>query len=63
MSQFSFTASLESEALTAPQAPGTNALVQNPFAFDAVAGAEPLTAPQAPGTHALVQNPFAWGDH
>lgn len=62
MSEFTFDAANENEVLSAPQAPGTNALVQNPFAFEAVAGSEPLSAPQAPGTHALVQNPFAWND-
>lgn len=46
--------------LSAPQGPGTNALVHNPFAFEAVAAVAPLSAPQGPGTNALVHNPFAF---
>ncbi|RZQ64718.1 streptamidine-related RiPP repeat protein [Amycolatopsis suaedae] len=48
------------QALAAPQAPGTNALVHNPFAFEEVEAPEAMAAPQAPGTNALVHNPFAW---
>jgi hypothetical protein len=46
--------------LEAPQGPGTNALVHNPFAFEEVATAFSLEAPQGPGTNALVHNPFAF---
>lgn len=47
-------------ALSAPQGPGTNALVHNPFAFEAIAADGVLSAPQGPGTNALVHNPFAF---
>lgn len=62
MEAIAFEAVREQAALDAPQGPGTNALVQNPFAFEAVAEAAPLDAPQGPGTNALVQNPFAWSE-
>ncbi|KQR86556.1 streptamidine-related RiPP repeat protein [Microbacterium sp. Leaf179] len=46
--------------LSAPQGPGTNALVHNPFAFESITSAGVLSAPQGPGTNALVHNPFAF---
>ena len=48
------------DVLSAPQGPGTNALVHNPFAFESIAPAGVLSAPQGPGTNALVHNPFAF---
>jgi len=48
------------DVLSAPQGPGTNALVHNPFAFDQIQSGDVLSAPQGPGTNALVQNPFAF---
>ncbi|ALD12795.1 MULTISPECIES: streptamidine-related RiPP repeat protein [Clavibacter] len=50
------------DVLSAPQGPGTNALVHNPFAVEAIAGDDVLSAPQGPGTNALVHNPFALQD-
>ncbi len=50
----------QADSLSAPQGPGTNALVHNPFAFEDVAPASSLSAPQGPGTNALVHNPFAY---
>jgi hypothetical protein len=47
-------------SLSAPQGPGTNALVHNPFAFEELAPSGSLSAPQGPGTNALVHNPFAF---
>ncbi|GLX38289.1 hypothetical protein Sros01_43620 [Streptomyces roseochromogenus] len=47
-------------SLAAPQGPGTNALVHNPFAFEELAADGSPAAPQGPGTNALVHNPFAW---
>ncbi|WP_158888868.1 streptamidine-related RiPP repeat protein [Amycolatopsis anabasis] len=62
MEAISFSEVEAPEALAAPQAPGTNALVHNPFAFEDVEAPEALAAPQAPGTNALVHNPFAWAE-
>ena len=50
----------QADSLSAPQGPGTNALVHSPFAFEAVQAPDSLSAPQGPGTNALVHNPFAF---
>ncbi|WP_045877305.1 streptamidine-related RiPP repeat protein [Pseudofrankia sp. DC12] len=47
--------------VSAPQGPGTNALVHNPFVVEPVAAVAPVSAPQGPGTNALVHNPFVIG--
>jgi hypothetical protein len=60
MEGFTFEPVQEQMPLDAPQGPGTNAIVHNPFAFEDVVEAAPLDAPQGPGTNALVHNPFAW---
>jgi hypothetical protein len=62
MESISFQEVTEAAPLSAPQGPGTNALVHNPFAFEEVTEAAPLSAPQGPGTNALVHNPFAWAE-
>jgi hypothetical protein len=62
MADFSFEPVAGTPELSAPQGPGTNALVQTPFVFEPVEQVDVLAAPQGPGTNALVQTPFAWGE-
>ena len=60
MEQITMTELAPVSSLSAPQGPGTNALVHNPFAFEELAAVGSLSAPQGPGTNALVHNPFAF---
>ena len=60
MSTIAMTPIAADASLSAPQGPGTNALVHNPFAFESIEVDAPLSAPQGPGTNALVHNPFAF---